>query len=92
MSKATSAMTPGPWVDDDSRKVYSKRVIRMNGVIVATMPSDGSMMPLEEKDANARAIAALPELVEAAHAVLNFRNDFTIAELRRILARIEGEA
>ena len=57
--------TPTPWENDDSLKVYSKHVIRRNGLIIATLPSDGSMMPLAEKHANARLIAAAPALLAA---------------------------
>lgn len=54
--------TKGPFENDNTAKVYSKHVIRHNGLIVATLPSDGSMMPLEQKEANASLIARFDEV------------------------------
>lgn len=59
--KTKSSFTPGPWQDDNTRKVFDKHVIRHNGIICAVI-SDRS----QDSKANARLIAASPTLYEFA--------------------------
>lgn len=52
--------TPGPW-GIDTRRVIKDRVVSSNGLTVACTDGNSS----EENEANARLIAAAPELLEA---------------------------
>lgn len=52
--------TPGPW-GIDTRRVIKDRVVSSNGLTVACTDGNSS----EEDEANARLIAAAPELLEA---------------------------
>jgi hypothetical protein len=66
--------TPGPWEIDHTGKYY-KPCIRHNGIIIALLAKNdaGLVMPENqqaEDEANARLIAAAPELLEALKAVL----------------------
>jgi hypothetical protein len=56
--------TPGPWTLDPSRKYYAHPVIRHHGIVVVTLAAQGPANN-EECRANARLIAAAPELLEA---------------------------
>jgi len=105
-----SKHTPGPWnydsgyidthaVDDDGSRDY---------IILAEMHStfgpdnygvDQWMLPPEEYEANARLIAAAPEMYEALQmflayndqgAPLHFDTDAMWAKARNVLAKIEG--
>ena len=60
--------TPGPWKFDGSREYHSEDVIRhKHGVVVAIIPTDFYRIA---RMANARLIAAAPELLGALEAML----------------------
>ena len=79
-------MTHGPWrVGDAGMTVFGPPQGLPPLVVARTQNRD-----------NAKAIAALPELIEAARRASDilsqaFAGDPTARELRRILARIDGE-
>ena len=54
--------TPGPWHTDVPDPAFVNYEVRTDQTIICTMGMD---MPLEEEAANARLIAAAPELLEA---------------------------
>lgn len=96
-------MTPGPWrVNGKSEGVPypDRRVLGCGGLLVAIARAAGG--PDYQAAANARAIAELPKLIEAAQAALNELDTYNmsapaedtthaVAEtLRAVLARIEG--
>jgi len=56
--------TKGTWIVDDTYKNYQDNVIRMNGVLIAKMFNLTTNKP-GEREANARLIAASPEMYEA---------------------------
>jgi undecaprenyl pyrophosphate phosphatase UppP len=61
--------TVAPWVDDNSREHYAKRVIRHNGVVVAIIPEPTAGLTQEEADANALLIEKAPVLVTALYVI-----------------------
>lgn len=87
-------MTPGPWTllhgsatDEPLPSVMAKQKETSGLFYVAQCNSI----------VDARAIACLPELVEAAHSLIealpdnaSFREESNVRALRRILARIDG--
>ena len=85
-----SKMTPGPWrVTSDSNPGLK---VMADDRMIARVRGCG----IDQGDDNARAIACLPELVEAARGLLVGWYDVdslgpTYRELKRILARIDGE-
>lgn len=56
--------TSAPWVDDNSREYYKQRVIRHNGVIIATISEPTAGLSVDEVAANAPLLAAAPEMYE----------------------------
>ena len=69
-----TAPTPGPWIVEDSRKLKSKRlrsnllmVVAAKGGMPGLIVNQGSVTPTDE--ANARLIAAAPDLMAALEAV-----------------------
>jgi hypothetical protein len=64
----TQKHTPEPWVDDNTGKYYKRRVIRHNGLIVATLIKDSTMDDAEH-EANARLLAAVPKMYKALVAI-----------------------
>ena len=54
--------TSGEWTADDTKKNYPNFVIRHNGLLICKM-LDCSSISSQERDANARLIAACPELL-----------------------------
>ena len=62
-----SDYTPAPWTIDDTQKYYPKSCIRHRGVIICHLPTlaDSRGAARLEDEANARLIAAAPELLEA---------------------------
>ena len=89
-------MTPGPW-KAIGVGVYQAQE-EEDGLEVFGIASTGLSRDMHENIANARAIACLPELIEAAR-MLCVNVDamqlkptiVSTAHLRRILARIDGE-
>ena len=57
--------TPRPWQSDATNKYYSRHVIRHNGLIVATVEHSPFDSTQDAEQANARLIAAAPEMLEA---------------------------
>lgn len=75
-----SGYTPGPWeVDEDSLRGSSYVAIHGDGWVefasVVTRMKDGKESP--EGRANARLIAAAPDLLEALDALVNMPSDMT---------------
>jgi hypothetical protein len=50
--------TPTPWVDDNTREYYGKRVVRHNGLVVCIIPDS------KYADEDARRIVATPLMLE----------------------------
>jgi hypothetical protein len=75
------AHTPGPWeVDDDTMEIFSIRPGHSTGWIAKVLGNDGNGEPLpaEEMDANARLIAAAPDILAALIAMYDaFTSDGT---------------
>lgn len=101
--------TPGPWkvadihangfYGNNGEAMVSAEDRRICAVDCATAfkRGQGYTHVCAERDANARLIAAAPELVEALRAIVPFADDFTasgceaIRNARALLARIEGD-
>lgn len=102
MNRLTSRMTPGPWRavwNDSDNGVIGYQIFGKDlAVSIAEVPNINT--PHGNGHANARAIACLPELVEAAREVITAEASDTqigtamlpsaVLDLRRILARIDG--
>lgn len=67
--------TPGPWVE--FRDADSHDIIAPDGVHIARMEPRNSASPLEDQDADARLIAAAPDLLAALEACESFLMDGT---------------
>lgn len=96
MSEKQSKMTPGPWrqQEDDEWLVFAINPTTGEQVCIADCAAGADTMGYDEAIANARAIAALPELIQAARAVVttsigNPRNRDNVESLRAILDRID---
>ena len=65
--------TPGPWYSDTSGEYYAGHVVRHNGVLICRMAT-----PINARAgkvaANARLLAAAPELLAALEAILDGRD------------------
>ena len=79
--------TPGEWIDDSTGKHYSRRVIRMNGVIVATVTGAGPGLPFSEVEANARLIAAAPNMLAELQDVRRYCPVDVQDRINRLIAR-----
>ncbi len=80
--------TPGPWVDDATRKNYRKRVIRHNGVIVATV-QEGRVV----ESRKALSTGMLPRQADANAAyIVQACNNYpaTLEALRDVLRALES--
>lgn len=96
----TTTHTPGPWAyDADSQEVFSDDARHGAGWIAFIKGNDGEGRPLTEPErlANARLIAAAPDLLAAAiDALETFERRFpdspTAHDLRAAIARATGEA
>ena len=64
--------TEGPWELDDSEKYYRRGAIRRNGMVVAFMNDNWQPITAEERLANARLIAAAPDMLEALRKVQGY--------------------
>lgn len=61
-----SKHTPGPWVVwDEARAIHRWCIAKENGYSVASAEPVGPWVTPEEADANARLIAAAPDLLDA---------------------------
>lgn len=69
-TKKQGKRTPGPWIHDDTNEHYLGDFIRMNGICIAKMVQGQTAD--EEREANARLIAAAPELLKACIAARAF--------------------
>jgi hypothetical protein len=91
-SEATSAHTPGPWSNERIWDTPASRIhARVHGVPVA-LAEAFTMRGAGEKEANARLIAAAPELLEACELVIGSMavgaDDFSQEVLRRVRAAV----
>lgn len=103
-----SKHTPGPWAADglDSphdadRAIYARTPLHGNPIFVARAYGNGCLCPITpERVANARLIAAAPDLLEAAEKLidsfmgLNYAfgtRSEEIAMLRAAIAKAKGE-
>ena len=88
-----SQHTPGPWTmivyPKDSATVTTENSAPKQGVI-ATMSADSVAIPLTERIANARLIAAAPEMYNLLRAFLDGQWQ-PIKKARALLAKIEGK-
>ena len=90
--------TPGPWEYDGSGKYYHGRWIRHNGLLIAQLSLEASMHP-KEQEANARLIAAAPDLLTACNHALGFAGRYhhfggansLMGTLRAAICKAEGE-
>lgn len=95
--------TPGPWQFDDSGEYMTYDVIRRHGMLVAR-PLTYSTQPIGEYRANARLIAAAPELRDLVRSlVYDVHQDDDVdrivytggtqklATARALLARLDGQ-
>jgi hypothetical protein len=57
--------TPEPWELDNSRRYYSRTVIRHNGVVVCEVSKPTAGLTAEEAAANGVLLAAAPALLAA---------------------------
>lgn len=96
-----NGFTPGPWQNDNTGKVYSKHVIRKNGVIICSINMSFNSPGTAEAEANARLITAAPMLVASLQWALGhikvpaLREDAPwiwdeLDKARALLAEIEG--
>lgn len=96
----TNAYTLGPWYVDscDDDLVFSS-----NGLHIATVGNPEQEQPREEITANARLIAAAPELLEALEHFFNIMHDYESSrrkgyislafdQARAVLAKARGGA
>ena len=65
VNSMTKAHTPGPWATYGEATFAGHKVVDKNKRSVAAFASNGTR-PADERNANARLIAAAPELLEAA--------------------------
>jgi hypothetical protein len=78
--------TPGPWRSERGNGDYGRNVTADNGrrIVCETICA--------EHEANARLIAAAPELLEALHSILEHSREFgDIEDCETMLARIEDK-
>ena len=87
--------TEGPWELDDSEKYYRRGAIRRNGMVVAFMNDNWQPITAEERLANARLIAAAPDMLEALREMVAGReNDVTsqlLENARAVIAKATGQ-
>jgi hypothetical protein len=94
-----TAHTPGPWIDDNERDHYARRVIRHNGVVVATVSEPTAGLSVDEVTANGPVLAAAPEMLEALYGMLEWARRVTqanpgpeIATAIAAIAKAEGHS
>lgn len=61
--------TPTPWVDDNTRKDHTVRVLRYRGVVVARIPPPVTKSEQAEVDGNVALMQAAPEMFDLLRAV-----------------------
>jgi hypothetical protein len=76
--------TPGPWRTDVSDPAFVNYDVRTDDTIICTM---GIEMPTEEEAANARLIAAAPELLEALEDLVNMWSAANMVKARAAIAK-----
>lgn len=91
------SFTPGPWscshiTGNGLGGSYDHHEIRVNGNTFCTIYGDRS----DQAKANARLIAAAPELLEALEAIIEdidseFGTDYEYANARTVIAKARGE-
>jgi hypothetical protein len=93
--------TKGPWEIDRTEKYY-KPCIRHNGIVIALLARNDAALVMPENqqaedDANARLIAAAPEMYEAlnvALAVIRSPQSFVVegvcADIERVIRKATG--
>jgi len=68
--------TPGPWTIDDTREYLDKACVRHNGIVVCSFLDRCGFA--KEGKANARLIAAAPDLLEACKRLLAVVEQLTL--------------
>ena len=76
--------TPGPWRTDVRDPAFVNYDVRTDDTIICTM---GIEMPTEEEAANARLIAAAPELLEALEDLVNMWSAANMVKARAAIAK-----
>jgi hypothetical protein len=89
-----SKHTPGPWSVDDPHQIWAESA---GEYVAITRVEDWDTIPREQAEANARLIAAAPELLEALKAMLTnweeapaYGSD-AAAKARAAIAKATGE-
>ena len=87
-------ITPGPWnADISTLKQYTSPRVLKGLREVAIIPTNGSnSLPWREAEANARAIAAVPALLELAEACQRDADQLSKAELRTMIHHLSRSA
>ena len=68
-----SKHTPGPWIVDEACLVWAEAA---GEYVALTDHDDAAPIPMEQREANARLIAAAPELLEALEALSPHRTGY----------------
>lgn len=102
METNTTTHTPGPWIFHDRTRSKDNRIMVLHPdgerLIADTgqgcsSPTRGPI-PKEEREANARLIAAAPDLLEALELVqfwMKFNTPCPLGEIDRAIAKAKGE-
>lgn len=73
------AHTPGPW--ENHKWNSEEHQISAKGGTIALVSHDHSLVPEDEADANARLIAAAPDLLEACHNAIEAYHILAITDI-----------
>ena len=88
-TETTAGHTPGPWQLDATERIYTGKIIRHNGVQICRM-IDQVTTDTPEVEANARLIAAAPDLLDACKKVVqNISPEFYQEEIEALEAAID---
>lgn len=88
-----SRHTPGPWTVDEPHQIWSEKA---REYVAITQVEDFETLPRDQVEANARLIAAAPELLDALEECLSCEFAVTdkqaIAKARVAIAKATGSA
>jgi hypothetical protein len=89
MTPTKATHTLGPWQLDATERIYTGKIIRHNGVQICRM-IDQVTTDTPEVEANARLIAAAPDLLDACKKVVqNISPEFYQEEIEALEAAID---